>query len=255
MQTQPELEAEAAYLTGARDRLREVLRERMLGVYVGGSYALGDYLPGRSDLDLAAVVRSPFPTSLEDAIVAVLRHESLPCPARCLELVVYREETASSETATAEFELNLNTGAGMPVSVWSRSVPDEVGGHWFPIDRSVLSQVGVALLGPPAREVFAPIPRRELLPVLTESVRWHREHESATGNAVLNACRSLRFAEEGRWSSKPAAGRWASERGVAPGGLVLQALTTLTEGGRLDPSSVAAFLESVEARLRELLSS
>jgi hypothetical protein len=249
LQTTPEFEAEAAYLPGARDRLREVLGQRLLGVYVGGSYALGDYLPGRSDLDLAAIVRSPLPPSIVDAIVAELRHESLACPARGLELVVYREETAASGTATAEFELNLNTGAGMPLLVWSSNVPGDVGDHWFPIDRSVMSQAGVALLGAPAREVFAPIPRRGLLPVLTESVRWHREREVATPNAVLNACRSLRFAEDGRWSSKPAAGRWAVERGVAPEPLVAQALKARAGEGRLDPSGVAAFLESVEARL------
>jgi hypothetical protein len=84
-------------------------------------------------------------------------------------------------------------------------------------------------------------------------VRWHREQDATTGNAVLNACRSLRFAEEGRWSSKPAAGRWAAERGLAPDALVAQALTARAEGGRLDSRGVAAFLESVEERLRELL--
>ena len=106
-----------------------------------------------------------------------------------------------------------------------------------------------ALTGPPAAEVFAHIRRPELVPALVESVRWHREHEAASGNAVLNACRALRFAEEGRWSSKPAAGHWAAERGVAPEDLVAQALTARTEGGRLDSSGVAGFLESVEARL------
>jgi hypothetical protein len=222
-------------------------------VYVGGSYALGDYLPGRSDLDVAAVVRSPLPRSVEDAIVAGLRHESLPCPARCLELVVYREDTVASGTATAEFELNINTGAGMRLSVWSKTVPGEVGSHWFAIDRSVLSQAGVALVGPPAGAVFAPVPRQELAPALVESVRWHREHEAATGNAVLNACRSLLFAEDGRWSSKPEAARWALACGVAPEALLSQALAARTGGGRLDSSGVAAFLESVEARVRKLL--
>jgi len=253
LQTPAELEAESTYLTHSRDRLGEALGERLIGVYVGGSYALGDYLPGRSDLDLAAVVRSSLPRSVEDAIVAGLRHESLPCPARCLELVVYRDETVASGTATAEFELNLNTGAGMRLSVWSKTVPGDVGSHWFAIDRSLLSQAGVALVGPPAGEVLAAIPPRELAPALVESVRWHREHEAATGNAVLNACRSLLFAEEGLWSSKPAAGRWASECGGAPERLVSQALTARTEGGRLDSSGVAAFLESVESRLRKLL--
>jgi hypothetical protein len=41
------------------------------------------------------------------------RHESLPCPARGLELVVYRREAVQSTSAEPNFELNLNTGRSM----------------------------------------------------------------------------------------------------------------------------------------------
>src|SRR5215216_4659617 len=101
---------ESDYLDGLRDRLSEVLGERLAGVYAGGSYALGDYLPGRSDLDVAAVVRSPLSPEFADAIVSQLHHDALPCPARCLELVVYMEETARSGSPARDFALNLNTG-------------------------------------------------------------------------------------------------------------------------------------------------
>ncbi len=246
----PQASAESIYLVHARNRLRDVLGECMIGVYAGGSWALGDYLPGRSDLDLAAVVRSSLSGEIEEAAVATLRHEALPCPARLLEFVVYRLDTASSGLAEPDFELNLNTGEGVPLSVQSRGETGDLGSHWYAIDRSVLSQAGIALVGPPAGEVFAPIPPRDLIPVLTESLRWHRDHATEPSDAVLNACRALRYAEEARWSSKPAAGRWAVGLGLAPGELITRALQARTEGSGLDHTQVASFLTSVETRLR-----
>ena len=68
-----------------------------------------------------------------------------------------------------------------------------------------------ALTGPPAAELFAPIPRATLLPLLAESVRWHRDSDVPLGSdVVLNTCRALRFAAEGTWSSKREAGAWAA---------------------------------------------
>ena len=244
-----DLEAEPAYLAAAGERLREVLGTHLVGAYVGGSYALGDYLPGGSDLDVAAVVRPSLPPGLEAAVASALRHEALPCPARCLELVVYRLDAARSGSAGSEFELNLNTGADLPLSVQLRGDAG-VASHWFAIDRSVLSQSGIALLGPPAGAIFTATPPDDLIPVLADSVRWHREHAGDPSDAVLNACRALRFAVAGRWSSKPAAGRWAVALGLAPGHLVSQALTARTEGSWLDRGQFAGFLTSVEARLR-----
>jgi hypothetical protein len=224
----------------------------MVGVYAGGSWALGDYVPGRSDLDLAVIVGESLSRALEQAVVAQLRHESLPCPARRLELVVYRLETARSGSASPDFELNMNSGADMPLSVQSKGAAGDVGAHWFAIDRSVLSQAGIALWGPPADEVFAPIPRAVLAPVVVESVRWHREHLADPGDAVLNACRALRFAEEGRWTSKAAAGRWAVEHQLAPADLVSRAITARAEGSALDATQVGGFLRGAEVRLSAL---
>ncbi|MFL5893425.1 MAG: nucleotidyltransferase domain-containing protein [Solirubrobacterales bacterium] len=243
--------AESNYLAAVREQLRAVLDERVIGVYAGGSYALGDYLPGRSDLDIAVVVPDPLSQDRAEAAVSELRHESLPCPARRLELVVYLAETARSGSAAPDFELNLNSGASSPLSAQRSGDPGDVGGHWFAIDRSILSQAGVALFGPPAGEVFAPIPLEELTPVLIESLRWHREHTAEPSDAVLNACRALRFAEDELWASKPAAGRWAVEKNLAPEDLVAQALTARTHEAAIDAADVAVFLRGVESRLRQ----
>jgi hypothetical protein len=244
-----DLGPESRYLEEASSRLGDLLGDGLVGIYAGGSYALGGYLPGRSDLDLAAVVSAPLLSSLKQAVVEGLRHESLPCPARALELVVYRRETVGSTTATADFELNLNTGAG--VRLQGHFGPEAVGParHWFPIDRSVLAQAGIALYGPPADRVFARIPPATLMPTLVDSVRWHRLVGGELSDAVLNACRALRFATDGRWSSKAAAGRWASERRLVPSALAERAYRARNEPVGLDGDEVDRFLRAAESRL------
>jgi hypothetical protein len=253
----PVAEPEVSYLQSACSRLHELLSDDLVGVYAGGSYALGDYRREASDLDLAAVVSAPLSDERRQGLVARLRHESLPCPARGLELVVYRRETALSGSVAADFELNLNSGSRMPVRVESRAAPGET--HWFAIDRSILAQAGIALLGPPAGEAFAPITPRALAPILVDSIRWHRAHPEHGADAVLNACRSIRFAAEDRWSSKTAAGRWAVRRGLAPSALVDRACAarqprppkpSADPAPAPEPEEVERFLTSAEGRLR-----
>jgi hypothetical protein len=241
----PTNEPEASYLSGLASCLRGLFGSNLIGVYVGGSYALGDYRRGQSDLDLAAVVESAVPARVKELAVERILAEAARCPTRGLELVVYLSATADSGKVTSEFELNLNAGPGMRVRVEHEAAAEE--GHWFPIDRSMLAQAGMALVGPPADLVFRPIPRRALRPILVDSVRWHRAHLERPSDSVLNACRSLRFVAEERWSSKQAAGRWTADRGLAPAQLVERACAG--EIGA-DRAQVDHFLATVESRLR-----
>ncbi len=107
------MEAERAYLDELVRRLQGLLGPELVGVYAGGSWALGGYEPGPSDLDVAVVVRKPLTGEAAERIVAELRHEAFPCPARGLELVVYTEGTVGTPTIAPGFELNLNAGSGL----------------------------------------------------------------------------------------------------------------------------------------------
>src|SRR3954447_3224460 len=100
-----------AYLAELARRLHDVLGDELLGVYAGGSYALGAYEHGRSDVDVTAVTRKPLAPAAKQRIVERVRHEALLCPARGLELVVYPWATARAGGGEPGFELNLNTGA------------------------------------------------------------------------------------------------------------------------------------------------
>jgi predicted nucleotidyltransferase len=237
----------AAYHRALVERLRALLGEGLAGVYAGGSYALGGYDSGRSDLDVAVVCRHPLCDGDKVELVDALRHEALPCPARGLELVVYTKGVTREGTPDAGYELNLNTGLEMPFhSSFSPGAGDE---HWYAIDRAIIREHGVALFGPPPRELFAPLPRHSLLRLLSDSVRWHEEHDWAPADdAILNACRAWRFAVEGVWSSKPAAGEWARARLNEPD-VVSEALAASSGEGRLDRARVEEFLVAVQGLL------
>ena len=100
---------------------------------------------------------------------------------------------------------------------------------------------GVALAGPPPADLFAPIPRSTLLPLLQESIRWHRDSDVPLGSdTVLNTSRALRFATEGTWSSKREAGAWAVAEPIVRAALA---------GEELDRGAVVGFLETVDNRL------
>src|SRR5204863_218912 len=89
--------------------------------------------------------------------------------------------------------------------------------------------------GPPAREVFAEIPRSLLLPVVLESLRWHEGGEALGDDAVLNACRALRYARYDEWSSKPASGRWALEHGAGDAATIEAAFAAPVRRRRIRP--------------------
>lgn len=191
-------------------RLRAILGERLLGVYASGSFGLDDFDGSRSDLDVFAVCRGAVTGAEKRAIVAQLRDEALPCPARGLEFVLYPEETVRVPSDQAGFILNLNTGPRIRFRVDEQ--PGAVERHWFPLDRAIVRSAGVALAGPAPRELFAPIPRALLLPIVREALEWHRTPgNSGDDDTVLNACRSLRWLREDVWSSKSDAGAWALE--------------------------------------------
>ncbi|MGH3340709.1 MAG: nucleotidyltransferase domain-containing protein, partial [Propionibacteriaceae bacterium] len=73
------------YLEAATARVREVFGDHVVGVYTTGSLALDDYRPGRSDIDMMAVVAESEGLDLRRKLGHQLDHRVLTCPAAGLE--------------------------------------------------------------------------------------------------------------------------------------------------------------------------
>jgi Aminoglycoside adenylyltransferase, C-terminal domain/Nucleotidyltransferase domain len=247
------------YLQAVTARIRDVFGDHVVGVYTTGSLALGDYRPGRSDIDLMAVVAGSDDLSLRRQLVSQLDHRALACPAAGLEFVLYPLTTVSRPTLDAGYLLNFNTGPALP-PVTSFD-PGDGPAFWYAIDRAITRQSGASLYGPLAPHLFAALPFDDLLRVVIASVEAHRDpHEGhLLDNAVLNGCRALSFARDRRWYAKVD----AAERTVPMVGefapLVSAAIFSFgsgrAEAGTLNPHTVQAFLFEVLRRLQAQVSS
>ena len=145
-------------------RLQEVLGKDLRGAYLSGSVALGGYVPGQSDIDLFAVCQHFLEIEEKQTIAQAISDEAANCPTRGLEFVLYSQEAVAQPARRPRFEINLNAGPEMDYHL--SFDPASEPAHWFVLDISIVGEYGLRLIGPPAREVFAPIPRSWLLEAL-----------------------------------------------------------------------------------------
>lgn len=227
--------------------LRSVVGDELVGAYFVGSIALGGYVPDESDVDIVAVCERRASDETRNALAAALSRTTAHCPARGLELTLYRRAVASSTPAGADFEVNVNGGPRMANVV--RVTPDGQPGFWNVLDRAIAHRCGTAIEGPPADGIFADAPRSQLLGALGESMRWHRAHERATLYSVLNAARAWRFANDDVLGSKLDGASWARSRWRDPS--LIDAAVGLRHGrpARLDERGVDELLDHVEHAL------
>jgi glycosyltransferase involved in cell wall biosynthesis len=223
--------------------LQQALGDELVGVYLYSSAVMGDYVPGRSDLDLIAVVRAPLPTAtgvdLATQMCAVLR----PFPTRGLDLEVVTIDSAASQVARPPIELKVLSVIG-----YVRTAADEpLGDPRLVMHFACCRDHGVALVGPPAIDVFAPVSKDFYLAELAHELEahWMSPHY-----LVLNACRDWRFLEESVICSKVAGGEWVRAR-LADPWLVDAALCWQTRGFGpvVDVLVVDEFLRTVADRL------
>jgi hypothetical protein len=164
------------------------------------------------------VSRAPLATAVKLAVASELSETALPCPGVGLELSIVTLDSARRPSDRPAFELHMDTQENT-VNDGARHPGDPDLIAHFAIARAG----GVALMGPPAEDVIAPVARTSLLRSMADDLEWGIERRLA-GYAVLNACRALRFAREGTLCSKPEGGEWAMREGLVDADLVRAAL-------------------------------
>lgn len=230
--------------------LQATLDDPLVGAYFVGSIALGGYVAGESDIDIIAVCERCVVNEEKPRIASAILDAAMSCPTRGLEFTLYRREVVAREPQSADFEVNANGGPRMDHAV--HLAPEREPPFWYIFDRAIAHRCGVRLTGPLPGELFVDVPRRKLLQQMSESMRWHREHEKATLYSVLNACRAWRFAEEDILGSKIEGAAWARTRWPHP--TAIDAAVELRHGrpAALDAEEVDDLLAYVETLLTRM---
>jgi hypothetical protein len=224
--------------------------ESLAGVILHGSLTLGDYVPGRSDVDLLVVVDDPVTDTQFAALTAAANEKRSQAPARA-DLRVVLRRVAAAPTPLPPMEAYVHIG---PSGVHGeRRHPGE---RDLVVEFSMCRAHGRSLWGPVPAELIGPVPAEWVLNVGDAQLQeWQAigddpEHAELT---VLTACRIWCFAEEGCHCSKTAAGEWALGRDrTLP--VVRDALRQrlVDPTFPIDAEQVSDLLGLVRARLAEL---
>ncbi len=189
-----------------------VLRDHFIGLYLGGSLALGDFNPHRSDIDF----------------VAVTVDELSPA------MVVAVEEMHTRLWVTETPWARKLDGSYVPHQVfrhWSADHPPcpFVEGNSFTItqqgsaviQRHIIHQYGVVVAGPSPHRLLDPVESDELRRALRDMLEtgWRPllddpawvQHREKQPFAILTMCRTLYTLEHGVIASKPVAARWCQQ--------------------------------------------
>ncbi|MDE3228294.1 MAG: DUF4111 domain-containing protein, partial [Chloroflexota bacterium] len=203
----------AALLDTLLAGMREALGANLVGIYLRGSLALGDFEPDASDVDFFAITTRPM-TDAEFAALAAL-HAALsasPNPYGAHLEGPYLDRAAAWRYQPGQ---RMAAIARTEALAWS-----EPGANWV-IERWVVRERGVTLLGPDPRTLIAPISADDLRAAArarlpdwanfarqTDDPEWqaHRGHKAY---CVETMCRALHTIATGEAQTKPQAVAWA----------------------------------------------
>ena len=194
--------------------VQAVLGEGLVGLYVHGSLASGDFAPRRSDVDFVAVTVGALPAEMLPQLAAMHTHLR-----------------RSGGKWAAKLE-----GSYIPLAALRRYDPancrhpalrvdgsfdvDEHGPDWV-IQRHILREHGIALAGPPPHTLIDAVEPEALRQAAWGILDtwWRAKLDDPTllrsseyqAYAILTMCRAWYTMRHGRVVSKKAAARWAQE--------------------------------------------
>jgi len=194
--------------------VQRILGADLRGMYLYGSLALGDFTPHRSDIDVV-VVTAEAPEDDQAAALQVL-HSDLA--ARYVPWGAELEVTYMPQRALRRYD---PAHARYPSIQRGETLVVEQHDSGGIIQRHVLREHGITLVGPPIREQIDPIDpddlRRDVLAIGREWLAaLHADprplrHQGYQGYVVMTICRMLYTLQFGTVVSKPTACRWARE--------------------------------------------
>jgi hypothetical protein len=188
-----------------------VLRERLVGMYLYGSLATGDFSAATSDIDFVVVTEGDVSDAEVDALAAM--HARLAARGGWL------ASLEGSYIPRASLRRWDPADARHPHLSHDRPFQREEHGADWVIQRHVLREHGVVISGPPPRAWIDPVTpaqlREAVVALLGDFWAGHGCSDAFLRErayqvfAVQTMCRALHTLEHGEIASKPAAARWA----------------------------------------------
>lgn len=234
------------YVLNVTAALTEALGPELVGAYLIGSAILGDFVSGRSDIDMVAICERDLSETEARHVLTLLVQAAQPCPAKGLDFYLVTRQTALAPPRPPSYQVHVLSWIGRESIVGA----GDTGKPRLAILFVDCRTFGRAVVGPDPREIFAPIQRSWFIHELADEMveTWY---DAPYHYRVLNACRSWQYLVEGEITTKFAGAAWARQQ-VADPWLIDAAVSCQRSGepAEVDPLPVNAFVTQVIRMLR-----
>jgi hypothetical protein len=191
---------------------KRLLGKNIVGLYLSGSLAYGDFVPERSDIDLQAVVGSPLTSEELRSVEQLHRNIEQRFPQ-------WADRIECSYVPLALLSELRPPATPRPWWGFGTFYAAAPAGNEWTINHYLLARHGIALAGPDFNELVPPIDLhdvrqasardlfQEWVPKIHDSAWLSNSHHQSY--LVLNLCRILHTVVQGEPCSKKVAGQWA----------------------------------------------
>lgn len=198
-------------------KFQEYFGQRLVGIYLHGSLAMGCFNPVSSDIDILVVVNKPLAVNDRYHIGQILLEMAKTAPANGLEMSIVTLQSLQDFQYPTPYELHFSNGnradyAAGTVDLVTQKFDPDLAAHFV-----ITKTRGVRLFGEPIDSIFPEIPAAIYLDSIADDSDQsftNIMNGLADGDcfvpvyAVLNFCRVLAFIEHRLITSKLEGGEW-----------------------------------------------
>lgn len=198
-------------LDGIVSKSKEIIEEKLVGIYLHGSMAMGCFHSDKSDIDVIMVIEDDISDTQKIMLIRQIVYLNQQAPPKGLEISIVKREYCNPFIYPTPFELHFS-----PMHLpWFKENPQDyvekmkgedidLAAHF-----TIIRNYGVVLWGEKIENIFAPVPKQNYLESICADI------ENATEDILeqpiyitLNLCRVLAFVREGLYLSKEQGGNW-----------------------------------------------
>ena len=189
----------------------EILKDRLAGIYLHGSAAMGCFQPKKSDLDFLIAVSGPVTDAEKREVMEMVLALDAEGPAKGIEMSIVTRDACNPFVYPTPFLLHYSRMH----TAWYRKDPEDYIRKMKGTDKdlaahfTVIRSRGVCLYGLPVPAVFGTVPEADYLDSIWNDVSG--AEEEITDNPmylILNLARVLAYRKEEAVLSKREGGEW-----------------------------------------------
>ena len=233
-----------------------ILGETLIGIYLHGSLAFGCFNWAKSDIDYLTVVETEPTLAQKEALIAALLALDAICPEKGIEMSVVLDRDCRNFTYPTPYALHYSKYYRdrfrtdlTATCATLHGLDSDLASHF-----TVTRAVGIPLVGPPAADIFSPVPTADYLDsVWADLVCAETDIITDPIYVILNLCRTLAYLRDGVLCGKAQGGEWGIANLPADAGLIRAAWNAY--GGDLpfppvDLSVLTAFARAMLEKIK-----